>query len=449
MRTGVLEGSTSQCPHCQGTGIIRSTESVALAVLRGLEDTVMGRSRGPLVATTTADVALYILNNKREFIVDMEARYGWSISVQASDKLAGANFTIEKGPATADAKPRRRADRGAVNMDWGFEDEDEPSKDTDETGEAAVSAESDRGDDEDGGRRKRRRRRGGRRSEGSDQHSAPEDGQDDEDADAAADSQAQDDGDADNEQHAETDEDGERRRRGRRRGRRGGRRNRERNGRDDDGIAADGTEASAPETVGGEADDRARGEVEAPGLGPQPSIANTITTVASGSTATTIEINDASDEPTADMANEASPTRRSSGRGRPRRKPKADDTDTAPDNATAAPHAEQDEPPPSAATNEASMPETTASGNTAGTQQADPANEPAAGEANNSGRPSPRPHHTPTSSKPRIERVSVGPDQDSGSIEEGGPEGSGGGGQAASDPAPTRRGWWQRRILGN
>ena len=38
MRTGVLEGSTTQCPHCQGTGIIRSTESVALAVLRGLED---------------------------------------------------------------------------------------------------------------------------------------------------------------------------------------------------------------------------------------------------------------------------------------------------------------------------------------------------------------------------------------------------------------------------
>ena len=43
LRTGVLEGSTSQCPHCQGTGIIRSTESVALAVLRGLEDAIMAR----------------------------------------------------------------------------------------------------------------------------------------------------------------------------------------------------------------------------------------------------------------------------------------------------------------------------------------------------------------------------------------------------------------------
>jgi ribonuclease E len=42
LRTGVLEGSTSQCPHCQGTGIIRSTESIALAVLRGLEDAAGG-----------------------------------------------------------------------------------------------------------------------------------------------------------------------------------------------------------------------------------------------------------------------------------------------------------------------------------------------------------------------------------------------------------------------
>ena len=81
LRTGVLEGSTSQCPHCQGTGIIRSTESVALAVLRGLEDTIMAGTRAPLIATTTPSVALYILNNKRPFINDMEARLGLQIMV--------------------------------------------------------------------------------------------------------------------------------------------------------------------------------------------------------------------------------------------------------------------------------------------------------------------------------------------------------------------------------
>jgi ribonuclease E len=71
LRTGVLEGSTTQCPHCQGTGIIRSVESVALAVLRALEDHLLRDTNSGLVAVTTANVALYILNNKRTFITDM------------------------------------------------------------------------------------------------------------------------------------------------------------------------------------------------------------------------------------------------------------------------------------------------------------------------------------------------------------------------------------------
>ncbi len=125
LRTGVLEGSTTQCPHCQGTGIIRSVESVALAVLRGLEDAVTAGARTPLIATTTPTVALYILNNKRAFIIDMEARLGLPVTVQGSDKLQGANYTIEKGASAIVATPLRRADRNAVNMDWGFDGEDQ------------------------------------------------------------------------------------------------------------------------------------------------------------------------------------------------------------------------------------------------------------------------------------------------------------------------------------
>ena len=137
LRTGVLEGSTSQCPHCQGTGIIRSTESVALAVLRGLEDAITAGARTPLVATTTPSVALYILNNKRPFINDMEARHGMPITVTGSDKLAGANFTIEKGAAPA--LPQRRVERTAVNMDWGF-DESRRRRGRDPGGARAASA---------------------------------------------------------------------------------------------------------------------------------------------------------------------------------------------------------------------------------------------------------------------------------------------------------------------
>ena len=111
LRSGVLEGSTSQCPHCQGTGIIRSVESVALAVLRGLEDALLAGPRTSLVATTTSTVALYILNNKRAFINDMETRHGISVSVQASDKLQGANFTIDTRPRSGPTGPPPRARR--------------------------------------------------------------------------------------------------------------------------------------------------------------------------------------------------------------------------------------------------------------------------------------------------------------------------------------------------
>jgi ribonuclease E len=169
LRSGVLEGSTSQCPHCQGTGIIRSTESVALAVLRGLEDALMAGAKTSLVASTTATVALYILNNKRHFINDMEARHGISITVQANDKLQGANFTIDKGHAPA--QPNRRPDRAAVNMDWGFDGESAAAEDMDEESledKAEVrefeprDEEAEEGRHEGGGRGRRRRRRGRR-----------------------------------------------------------------------------------------------------------------------------------------------------------------------------------------------------------------------------------------------------------------------------------------------
>jgi ribonuclease E len=159
MRTGVLEGSTTQCPHCQGTGIIRSTESVALAVLRGLEDALMSGQPASLVANTTATVALYILNNKRQFINEMESRYGITIQIATSDKVQGANFAIER-MAHREA-PQRRPERAAVNMDWGFEDEDEDGAGEGE--EAVSTADADNGD---GRRGRRRRRKRGRREEG-------------------------------------------------------------------------------------------------------------------------------------------------------------------------------------------------------------------------------------------------------------------------------------------
>ncbi|MFA5898699.1 MAG: Rne/Rng family ribonuclease [Hyphomicrobium sp.] len=262
LRTGVLEGSTTQCPHCQGTGIIRSTESVALAVLRGLEDAIISGTRAPLVATTTPTVALYILNNKRPFIIDMEARVGLPILVTGSDKLAGANFTIEKGAAPALA-PRRIEPRTVVNMESGFEGEDEAGdyearepREEVSTGERDSERSSEQGSGSS--RRRRRRRRGGRRDRdengvriAGEQNGNGEEGDFEDDAGSAHDHNDDhehraedehahggaeaDDADGPEDQGREqqaTGEDGERSRertgRSRRRGRRGGRRGRER-----------------------------------------------------------------------------------------------------------------------------------------------------------------------------------------------------------------------------
>src|SRR5581483_3379348 len=162
LRTGVLEGSTTQCPHCQGTGIIRSVESVALAVLRALEDQLLRDQRHSLTAVTTADVALYILNNKRSFVTDMERRHGITISVQASDRMQGANFAIER--SAVQPAPQKAAERGTVvNMEWGFEGQEAEE----EPAEAEARPAAERAERE-GDRRPRRRRRRGRRDERAD-----------------------------------------------------------------------------------------------------------------------------------------------------------------------------------------------------------------------------------------------------------------------------------------
>jgi ribonuclease E len=120
-------------------------------VLRALEDQLLRDARSSLTAVTTADVALYILNNKRAFVTDMEERYGVAIAVQASDRMQGANFAIER---SATPVTQRAAERTAVNMESGFERQD---------GEEDVVEEAEPPPERDGGgRRSRRRRRRGR-----------------------------------------------------------------------------------------------------------------------------------------------------------------------------------------------------------------------------------------------------------------------------------------------
>ncbi|MEZ5776594.1 MAG: Rne/Rng family ribonuclease, partial [Hyphomicrobiaceae bacterium] len=246
LRTGVLEGSTSQCPHCQGTGVIRSTESVALSVLRSLEDKLISGGRHSLVATTSVEAALYILNEKRDYLLDIEQRYGVRITIVASERLHGANFTIER--AARDVAEERRP-RAAVQMEWALADdkrddaagEDEPEEVA--AGDTEEAAQSEEDGDRRRSRRRRRRRRGERGDAGEARDAGPRGGERSEGALAALDDQeagedVADPSDAGTDDDEDEDErgrgaearggedEGGQRRRSRRRGRRGGRRNR-------------------------------------------------------------------------------------------------------------------------------------------------------------------------------------------------------------------------------
>ncbi len=204
LRTGVLEGSTTQCPHCQGTGIIRSTDSVALSVLRALEDTLLAGEVTDLCAITSVDVALYVLNQKRQYLKDIEARYSININIIADQKLQGANFQIERTENTEGARNDKNV---VVKMDWAF-DPPEPQ--------------GTKSDEDDGKKRRKRRRKRKERNDNPEQQEAVQEASEDElSSDESADEL-----DTRSQDNDENEGNAERRSRTRRRGRRGGRRHR-------------------------------------------------------------------------------------------------------------------------------------------------------------------------------------------------------------------------------
>jgi ribonuclease E len=125
IRTGVVESSTQVCPHCFGTGVVRSTESVALHVLRVIEDVLLKSAANNLHVRCRTAVALYILNQKRRHLADIEGRFGVTIIVAADETLGTQLHAIEKGePATRPVQAPSRPADSFVKVD-SIEPEDE------------------------------------------------------------------------------------------------------------------------------------------------------------------------------------------------------------------------------------------------------------------------------------------------------------------------------------
>jgi ribonuclease E len=190
LRTGVLEASTRPCPHCDGSGLMRTAASAGLSALRMLEEEA-ARGRGStIILRAGREAAVYVLNKKRGEIGEIEARYGVSVEVLIEESFEGAKMAVEAvGPRPVE-RPRPAAiaepaieeedDLPSEEEDEEFEEEDaeaedEPAReergDRERSGRGRDREERDNGD----ARRKRRRRgrRGGRRRDGRDEQDAP------------------------------------------------------------------------------------------------------------------------------------------------------------------------------------------------------------------------------------------------------------------------------------
>ncbi|MES1203274.1 MAG: ribonuclease E/G, partial [Pseudomonadota bacterium] len=193
-RTGVLEGTTHVCERCQGAGRVRSVQSAALALLRGLDEAVVKHRGGLVEARAATEVALYVLNEKRDAIAALEAHHGVRVRVAGTSNLNATDFEIEvlsdgreddehaEGETeTPRRPPPRREPEPIVEEVEAAEEEAEEEEE-----EEVVARETEAGGEGDrrGRGRRRRGRRGGKRRH---DEARPEGGGEEEGAAEAAD----------------------------------------------------------------------------------------------------------------------------------------------------------------------------------------------------------------------------------------------------------------------
>ncbi|MEA3059822.1 MAG: ribonuclease [Sphingomonadales bacterium] len=164
LRTGVLEASTKPCPHCEGTGLMRTAASAGLSALRILEDEA-ARGRGERITLRAGkEAAVYVLNKKRAELADIEQRYGVMIDVQIDESLEGARMSVDSSGPRPVAVPRAETpviiEEDEFEEDEAIEIEDEHEDEDVEAREPRQPREAESEGDRQG--RRRRRRRGGR-----------------------------------------------------------------------------------------------------------------------------------------------------------------------------------------------------------------------------------------------------------------------------------------------
>ncbi len=177
LRTGVLEASTRECPHCEGTGLVRTASSAALSALRLIEDEAAKGHGSQIVLQASQEATIYCLNNKRAELAAIEERYHVRVLIVPNGETEGAKLAVSSsGP-----RPERPVELPPI-IDFDDDDIEDEIDDFDDEVEAEEVAreprqareERPREEGEAGEGRKRKRRRGRRGGKGRDRDGRPE-----------------------------------------------------------------------------------------------------------------------------------------------------------------------------------------------------------------------------------------------------------------------------------
>ena len=168
LRPGMIEATTQPCPHCHGTGLIRSDDNLALNILRQIEEEGVRRRSREVLVKVPVGIANFLMNQKREHIAQIETRYGLSVRIEGDPHLISPDFSIEKFKTASRVVPEPVAPVVSVDtslMDQVDSDADAEFEDEEEVEETTASPTETNGDE--GGKPKRKRRRRRRRSSSS------------------------------------------------------------------------------------------------------------------------------------------------------------------------------------------------------------------------------------------------------------------------------------------
>ena len=236
LRTGVLEATTRDCPHCDGTGLVRTASSAGLSALRLIEEEA-AKGKGSIIQlSASTEAAIYLLNAKRADLQEIEHRYNVSVEVHPEGEDEGAKMSVSSSGARPTNAPKFEPIAEDDDEDSDEYDQDEDDNDNDETSS----------DDHDGQQRKRKRRRRGGRG----RNKRRENGEDDREETSGSST-----GDQNNGSESDGNGDGEDKpRKRRRRGGRGRRKNTDAsqdNGAQDNGNADSGN--ASDQKIDGEA----------------------------------------------------------------------------------------------------------------------------------------------------------------------------------------------------